>query len=66
MDATRLGQASLTGWRRRIGERLAGPVARRTGLRPEQVLAVLGVLSLVLTVRRLVSSARSVRREVRS
>ena len=66
MHATRLGQASLTGSRRKIGERFAGAVARRTRLQPEQVLAVLGILSLALTVRRLVSSARSVRREVRS
>ena len=65
MEPTRLAQASLTGWRRKLGERVAEPVARRTRLQPEQALALLGVASLVLTVRRLVKSARSVGREAR-
>ena len=58
MEATRLAQALLTGWRRKLGERLAYPIARRTRLQREQVLALLGLASLVLTVRRLVDSAR--------
>jgi hypothetical protein len=54
VDAQKLGQAGLVGWRRKIGERVAEPVSRRTGLSFDQALAIVGGLFFVLTVRRLV------------
>ena len=61
MDATKLGQAGLVGWRRKVGERIAEPVSRRTRLTYDQVTAVVGAIFLALTVRRLFRMARAAR-----
>jgi hypothetical protein len=61
MDATKLGQAGLVGWRRTVGERIAEPVSRRTRLTFDQVLAVVGAVFFVLTVRRFFRMARAAR-----
>ena len=66
MDARRLGQAGLTGWRRRLSERIAAPVARRTPFTADTVLALFGLFSIVLSLRRLIHMARSLARELRS
>ena len=66
MDATRVGQAGLTGWRRPLSERVARAIARRTPLTSEAVLGLLGALSMALAVRRLVTMGRTLRRELRS
>ena len=54
MDAQKLGQAGLVGWRRQVGERVAEPISRRTGFSFEQVTAIVGAIFFALTVRRLV------------
>ena len=54
MDAQKLGQAGLVGWRRQVGERVAEPISRRTGLSFEKVTAIVGAIFFALTVRRLV------------
>jgi hypothetical protein len=54
VDTQKLGQAGLVGWRRNVGERIADPVSRRTGLTFDQVLAVVGAVFFALTVRRFV------------
>jgi hypothetical protein len=54
VDAQKLGQAGLVGWRRQVGERMAEPVSRRTRLTFDQALAIVGAIFFVLTVRRLV------------
>ena len=61
VDAKSLGQAGLTGWRRAAAERVAAPIAGRTRLSFDTVLAVLGAVSLVLTLRRLPQVARNLR-----
>ena len=61
MDATKLGQAGLVGWRRKVGERIAEPVSRRTRLTADQVMAAVGAVFLVLTIRRLIRMARAAR-----
>ena len=48
--ATRMGTAGLQGWRRKVGDGLAGPEAQRTPLQPEQVRAAVGALFFVLSV----------------
>jgi hypothetical protein len=52
VDAQKLGQAGLVGWRRQVGERMAEPVSRRTRLTFDQALAIVGAIFFALTVRR--------------
>ena len=54
MDAQKLGQAGLVGWRRQVGERMAEPVSRRTRLTFDQALAIVGAMFFALTVRRFI------------
>ena len=60
--ATQLGQTGLQGWREKIADGIAEPVARRAPLDSEQVRAVLGavffVLSVVYVVKTLTAAAR--------
>jgi hypothetical protein len=64
-DVTRLGQAGLMGWREKVGDTVAEPVAKRTPLSADQTRALVGgiffVLSLVYVVRTLATAAREVR-----
>ena len=48
--ATELGKAGLQGWREKVGDGLADPVATRTPLEPDQVRAAVGALFFVLSV----------------
>ena len=50
--ATRLGQAGLQGWREKVADGMAEPVARRAPLDSEQVRALLGTVFFVLSGRR--------------
>jgi hypothetical protein len=61
MDANKLGQAGLVGWRRKVGERIAEPVSRRTRLTSDQLMAVVGAVFLVLELRRFIQIARAAR-----
>ena len=62
MDAISFGKAGLQGWRAKVADAVAEPVARRSGFDDDQVRAAVGavffVLSLVYvagTVKRLAS-----------
>jgi hypothetical protein len=48
--ATTLGQAGLQGWREKVADGIAEPVARRAPLEADQVRALLGVVFFVLSV----------------
>ena len=48
--AIRLGNSGLKGWRARLADRVAPPVARRGPLDVEQVRALLGAAFLGLSV----------------
>jgi hypothetical protein len=61
VDARKLGQAGLVGWRRKVGERVAEPLSRRTRLTFDQALAVVGGVFFVMTVRRFVRMLRAAR-----
>jgi hypothetical protein len=63
MDAKTLGRAGLVGWRRRVGERAARAVSRRTRLSVEQVEALVGAVFVALTIRRVVHMVRRALRE---
>jgi hypothetical protein len=49
VDLTAMGRVGLTGWRRKVAQRLAEPVSENTRLTKEQVEALLGALFLALT-----------------
>ena len=61
MDANKLGQAGLVGWQRKVAERIAEPVSRRTRLTSDQLMAVVGAVFFVLELRRLFRMARAAR-----
>lgn len=59
MDAVRAGQAGLQGWRAKVGDAVAGPVAQRSPLTDDQVRAAVGGVFFVLSV---VYVAQTIRR----
>ena len=48
--AIRAGEAGLQGWREKVADGIAKPVAGRTGLSEEQVRALVGAAFLILGV----------------
>ena len=64
-SATRIGTAGLQGWRRKVGDAVAEPVAQRTPLRGEQVRALVGALFFVLSAMYVVKTVSSASRELR-
>ena len=64
--ATQLGQAGLQGWREKVADGIAEPVAQRVPLSAEQVRATLGALFFVLSVIYIVQTVRAATREARS
>ncbi|MCZ2860459.1 hypothetical protein [Blastococcus sp. VKM Ac-2987] len=50
MDAVTFGKAGLKGWRARVADTVAGPVAQRTSVSDDQVRAAIGALFLALSV----------------
>lgn len=56
---TRMGQAGLQGWREKVGDGLADPLARRTPLEEDQVRALVGALFFVLSVMYVVKTVRA-------
>jgi hypothetical protein len=62
---TRVGTAGLQGWRRKVGDVVAEPVAKRTPLGTEQVRAAVGALFFVLSVFYIVKTMTAASRELR-
>ncbi len=60
MDAVAAGKAGLQGWRAKVGDAVAGPVARRSGLSDDQVRA-----AVVHVVEETIADAASHRWEAR-
>ncbi len=58
MDAVSLGKAGLQGWRATVGDAVAGPIARRSGLTDDQVRAAVGGLFFVLSLMYVVGTVR--------
>ena len=50
MDAISFGKAGLQGWRAKLADAVADPVARNSGLTDDQVRAVIGGVFFVLSV----------------
>jgi hypothetical protein len=65
-SATRIGTAGLQGWRRKVGDAVAEPVAQRTPLGGEQVRALVGAVFFVLSVMYVVKTVSAASRELRA
>ncbi len=50
MDAIAAGKAGLQGWRAKVGDAVAGPVAQRSPFTDDQVRAAIGGVFFVLSV----------------
>ncbi|HEV2061560.1 MAG TPA: hypothetical protein VGR12_01800 [Solirubrobacteraceae bacterium] len=59
--ATQAGQAGLQGWREKVADGVAEPVAKRTPLDEDQVRAIVGATFLVLTVMYLVQAIKALK-----
>lgn len=64
-SAIRIGTAGLQGWRRKVGDALAEPLAQRTPLDGEQVRAAVGALFFALSVMYVVRTVSVATRELR-
>ena len=56
MNAMTLGTAGLRGWRTKVADAAAPPLARRLPVTEEQVRAGIGALFLALTVKYVVQT----------
>jgi hypothetical protein len=63
--ATTLGQTGLQGWRAKVADGIAEPVAQRAPLDAEQVRAALGALFFALSVMYIVKTVKAATREAR-
>ncbi len=50
MDAIAAGKAGLQGWRAKVGDAVAGPVAQRSPFTDDQVRAAIGGVFFVLSM----------------
>ena len=57
--ATQVGQAGLQGWREKVADSVAAPVAKRAPIDEEQVRAVIGGTFFVLSVVYVVKTVRA-------
>ena len=60
--ATQLGQAGLQGWREKLADGVAEPVADRVPLEEDQVRAAIGALFFVLSVIYVVQTVKAATR----
>ena len=63
--ATTLGQAGLQGWREKVADGIAEPVAKRAPLESDQVRAVVGAAFFVLAVMYVVKTLSAATRAAR-
>jgi hypothetical protein len=63
--ATSLGQAGLQGWREKVADGIADPVAKRAPLETEQVRALVGAAFFVLAVTYVIKTLTAAAHEAR-
>jgi hypothetical protein len=61
-DVKQVGFAGLQGWRAKVGETVAPPLAKRTPLSEEQIRAAVGAAFLALSVLYVVKAAIAIGR----
>ena len=62
MDAVSVGKAGLQGWRAKVGDAVAGPLARHSRFTDDQVRAAVGGLFFVLSVIYVLGTVRRLAR----
>lgn len=65
MDAIKVSEHALTGWRNKVADGAAKPFENRTPLEPDQVRALVGVLFFLLSLYYVISTLVKAVREVR-
>jgi hypothetical protein len=60
MDALTAGQAGLQGWRAKVADAVAEPIASRSPLSDDQVRAVIGGLFFALSVVYVVGTVKRI------
>jgi hypothetical protein len=63
--ATQAGQAGLQGWRAKVADAIAEPIANHTKLDEDQVRAVVGAAFFILAVIYVVNAVRALVRQAR-
>jgi hypothetical protein len=63
--ATQAGQAGLQGWRAKVADGIAEPVADRTRLTEDQVRALIGAAFFILAVIYVANSLKALARQAR-
>lgn len=63
--ATQAGQAGLQGWRTKVADGIAKPVANHTKLNEDQVRAVVGGAFFILAVIYVANTVRELARQAR-
>jgi hypothetical protein len=58
MDAVSFGKAGLQGWRAKVADAVAEPIARRSGLADDDVRAAVGAAFFLLSVVYVVGTIR--------
>jgi hypothetical protein len=65
MDAVKVGEQALVGWREKVADGAAKPFESRTKVQPDQVRALVGGVFFVLSLYYVISTARRAVREAR-
>jgi hypothetical protein len=63
--ATQAGQAGLQGWRAKVADGIAEPIANRTGLNEDQVRGLIGAAFFILAVVYVANATRALVRQTR-
>jgi hypothetical protein len=63
--ATQAGQAGLQGWRAKVADGIATPVANHTRLNEDQVRAIVGAAFFILSVIYVVNAVRALVQQAR-
>jgi hypothetical protein len=63
--ATQAGQAGLQGWRAKVADGIAEPIANRTGLNEDQVRALIGAAFFILAMIYVANAVRALARQAR-
>ncbi|MEA2194435.1 MAG: hypothetical protein QOG42_869 [Solirubrobacteraceae bacterium] len=65
-SAVQIGTAGLQGWRSKVGDAVAEPLAQRTPLASDQIRAALGALFFALSVMYVVKTVSVAARQLRA
>jgi hypothetical protein len=60
MDEVAIGKSGLKGWRAKVADVVAPPIAKRSPLREDQIRALIGMSFLVLSIVYVVGAIRDI------